>query len=88
MSGRAVDHPVRHVHPAGSPGQPRRAALPADRDRLRRPEWLPSLDAGNPLMLAAVTGAGWRRRDLDIGHWPMFSIPKQLAEALDAICRA
>jgi len=39
-------------------------------------------------MLVAVTSPGWRRRDVNTGHWPVFSARNGLAEALDAIDRA
>lgn len=30
----------------------------------------------------------WERRDLDTGHWPMFSAPRELAETLDGLVGA
>ena len=32
--------------------------------------------------------APWERRDIETGHWPMLSAPRELADALDDLARS
>jgi hypothetical protein len=42
------------------------------------------LDAGEPL-LAGLNMSTWRRFDLATGHWPMLSVPGELAATLHEV---
>ena len=72
-------------HPYGTYTQPLRLECGGEGDYRR------AVIACNDFRLLVATGMPrfqvftppiWERRDLDTGHWPMLSAPRELAEAL------
>jgi pimeloyl-ACP methyl ester carboxylesterase len=82
MSAKATPQPFRtYEQPLrltrSTPGDYRRVAIACD--DLRR-----LIAAGVP-EIVAMTAPPWRYEDLATGHWPMLSMPRELAEMLDQI---
>ena len=91
LSTRATPHPfgtylqpLRLTRPgagsAGSAGDVERAVIACN-------DFRAMLAAGVP-QITALTGAGWRWRELQTGHWPMLSDPDGLAGHLHDLTAA
>lgn len=83
LTRRATPHPlgayaqaVHYTHT--DPGTPQQVEIACE-------EFRTLLDAGNPAV--SFIDESWQRFDLDTGHWPMFSQPKELAAVLSGLGR-
>ena len=73
--------PLRLTRPgAGGPGDLERVVIACN-------DFRALLAAGVP-QITALTGAGWRWRELETGHWPMLSDPDGLAGHLHDLAAA
>lgn len=72
--------PVRLTNPAAGEAMPKTAILCS----FSEAEVRAALAAGVP-MLRGLAGPNWRFVELPTGHWPMFSEPARLAEALERV---
>jgi pimeloyl-ACP methyl ester carboxylesterase len=71
--------PVQLAHPKEA-GDYRRAVIACNDFRFMMGTGMPRLQQ--------FLAAPWERRDLDTGHWPMLSAPRELAEALHDLASA
>lgn len=80
MRTRATPHPFgTYTQPLTGPVEP---AAGVDRIVITCNDFAGLLDAGVP-MLAHLNQPPWRRFDLPTGHWPMLSMPEELADVLN-----
>jgi pimeloyl-ACP methyl ester carboxylesterase len=86
---RATDHPFRTYTQAIALKNPARTSLPHVLISCSFPleQVRAFIESGHP-WFAELGGPQWSFVEMPTSHWPMFSAPDELAEALDGITRA
>lgn len=86
MRGRSVAQPRRTWSEPLSLGNPARERLPKLLITCSIPlaQVREMIAAGHP-WFAELAGPGWSFLELPTGHWPMLSVPEQLAALLDRL---